>query len=250
MALLHLPSTLRDPFLTLADAIGFEADQLLFAFLGLAGIPVGYIHSLIPFNSPAFVTLRHFYSIVFGLLWMWLLIGPTSVLAVACPFVIYVITVYLPPEQAPLVSTLFGLGFLSICHMHRLITAYLTWRMDYTMPLMISIVKAIMFSFVYCDGVKLSKGQRIHAKDHLQEELKKRVIFKIPSLFEFLSFICFYGAVLCGPSFGIKHYLSFQEGSLFTSVCVFLFFFNHSRIFGNLCFRLDFNQLRARSPLL
>jgi hypothetical protein len=46
----------------------------------------------------------------------------------------------------------------------------------------------------------------------------KKSISKLPSLLEFYSFVMYYGSVLVGPPFGIKHYLTFQDGSIFKNV--------------------------------
>jgi lysophospholipid acyltransferase len=55
----------------------------------------------------------------------------------------------------------------------------------------------------------------LHDKKHIHEDLKSKAVVAVPSFFEFMSYICFYGGLNVGPAFEIKHYLAFQDGTLF-----------------------------------
>jgi hypothetical protein len=60
----------------------------------------------------------------------------------------------------------------------------------------------------------------LHAKDSIHQELLKKSIPRLPNILEFVSFMMYYGGVLVGPAFGIRHYLAFQDESLFKNVII------------------------------
>eukprot|EP00475_Leptophrys_vorax_P018632 TRINITY_DN2551_c0_g1_i1.p1 TRINITY_DN2551_c0_g1~~TRINITY_DN2551_c0_g1_i1.p1 ORF type:complete len:376 (+),score=79.20 TRINITY_DN2551_c0_g1_i1:43-1128(+) len=209
----HLPPALRDPLLSVALSVGFPADQLLFVSIGFVSVFLGFLHARIPFK---YTTTRHVFSIALGLLWGYLINGPEMIYALVVPVVVYAIVSLAPSALSPLISSVFALGCLSFCHIYRMITEYMVWRLDYTGPLMISTVKSITFAFACADGQRLSKGKMLNEKQHIHDELKVKAIPKKPSFFHYMSYICFYGGITAGPAFEIKHYLAFQDGTLFT----------------------------------
>jgi lysophospholipid acyltransferase len=154
----HLPIGLRTSLINIGGSVGFPADQLVLVGLCFLATFLGFIHARIPFR---FATVRHTFSIGFGLLFGWILIGPEIIYAFVPPFAVYAIVTFVPPEYSPMVSTIFSIGYLSFWHIYRMVTEYMVWRMDFTGPLMISAVKSMTFAFACADGKLLGKGKVI-----------------------------------------------------------------------------------------
>lgn len=206
----HLPCMLGEPLMKLHSQIGIPIDQILLLSCFVAAIPLGLIHKRLPY-----VGLKHFSSIFFGTLFLYLEFGFDTWQPVVSSLCVYVLVHALPAKVAPLTVWIFTMTWLSIGQIHRMMTMYLDFTKDYTMAQMVITVKMIMFAYNYADGYALSKGKRLHEKEHMHQFRAERAITNPPSLIEFFSYVLFFPAVLVGPCFEFVEYMDYCTGKIF-----------------------------------
>eukprot|EP00475_Leptophrys_vorax_P033743 TRINITY_DN5353_c0_g1_i3.p1 TRINITY_DN5353_c0_g1~~TRINITY_DN5353_c0_g1_i3.p1 ORF type:complete len:377 (+),score=83.16 TRINITY_DN5353_c0_g1_i3:11-1141(+) len=85
---------------------------------------------------------------------------------------------------------------------------YMGYRFDFTMALMVTCVKTSIVAFSYSDGFLVKQGKPITGNDKVDKILLTRTLDNIPGIIEYSSYVLFFPALLTGPCFGIKHYLS------------------------------------------
>lgn len=207
----YLPAIIEQPFDQLSTQLNFPVDQLRLVTCFILAIPLGQIHRLLH-NT----TVKHIYSIVLGALYAYLVCGPSSVHLWICSTLCY-IALRLQPDQ-PFISTVIGMTYLSASHIYRLYVDYLGWSLDYTMCMMVLIVKTCTLAYNVYDGRQLRKlkpDQTLHRRTDLHQFRVDHSIDYIPSPLQFYSYIFFYAGVLVGPCFEYKDYEQFTSESVF-----------------------------------
>lgn len=81
--------------------------------------------------------------------------------------------------------------------------------MDITTILMMATAKYTSFAYCVQDGQTFKKNDKLPEDRKLSEDQILRKIDKIPSFFEYFSYIHFFGSSLCGPSFDFYDYQIF-----------------------------------------
>jgi hypothetical protein len=152
----HLPVPMRSRLVDLSELTGFDLDVVMLFCSCVFATLLGFVHALIPLK---YVTLRHAFSLFFGLLIGWMQIGNDLVFVLICPIIVYAMVKFLPPNISPFASAVFSLAYLSYFHLYSMIFRYLTDYVDYINALMISSVNAMMFAYSYVDGLHLSQGK-------------------------------------------------------------------------------------------
>lgn len=109
----------------------------------------------------------------------------------------------LGPRSARTVSFA-AMLILSLGHLYRQVTDYLGWTLDWTLVAMVTTQKIMGLAYNVQDG----------SDDKATTEQKSRCVDKLPSLFEYFSFILFPANVAIGPSFEYADYMAFANGTL------------------------------------
>ena len=206
----HLPSSWSDALDVVASPIGIPQDQVRLIFSILAAIPLGLLHKQLP--NP---TIKHAFSFLVGLFIAWFVVG-TGVLHVFVASVLVYFAAYSVPRRSmPYIVSASLVLYLSVSHLWRLHTSYLSWEADVSLVQMIFVVKASTFAFNVADGLAMNAGEQLHAKQPIQHFRAERALTVSPSLLAYLSYIWYFGGVLVGPCFECREYLEFTDLNLF-----------------------------------
>lgn len=208
----YLPYIMSQPFDELSQLLQFPVDQLRLVFCFVLALPLGQIHKNLPTT-----TSKHIYSIICGICYTYLVCGYSSIHLLLCSTACY-ITIRVYPQQ-PIISTIIGMLYLSISHIYRLYVDYLGWSLDYTMCLMVLIVKTSTLAYNVSDGIQLRKihgtDKKLHKRNDLHEFRVSHSIPYIPSPLQFYSYIYYYAGVLVGPAFEFREYIEYTDMTMF-----------------------------------
>lgn len=203
----HLPETVLRGVRWLNDALGdLGLHEVTFFCVLLLAYPLGYLHCHL-----SGTTLRHVYSVFWGLLFGYIVYGALFIHCILLPGLGYALVFLLPPRFSAHVNCFVSMAYLSICNIMR----HDEYRFDFTMALMVATVKTITFGYNYSDGCKLKAGKPLHEIKSIHEEMEYCSLNQAPSLLEFFSFILFYGGLITGPCIEISHYLRSMNRSIF-----------------------------------
>lgn len=182
------------------------------------------------------VTFKHWFSIIMGLAYGWLLVGPSVYHFVLLCVVCYGLISAFPTR--PVLTLAVCMTHLSALQIHRLITNYLSFNLDVAMLMMIAVCKLTFMAYNVSDGVMIrnavefNKKKKGTSKNEKEEEdadvdkscmlfevhpqykyRKSMALEELPSLVEYFSFCFFFPGILVGPCFEFKTYITFSEGS-------------------------------------
>ena len=115
-----------------------------------------------------------------------------------------------------------AMGSMSAAHIYRMMTDYGGWSLDFTGPLMIIVQKVTLVAFALHDGK--STGPPTHSctqmptgksrsDSSLNQDQREQKIDVCPSPLEYFTYIFNFHSFLAGPSFSIKDFLAFMDGS-------------------------------------
>ena len=212
----HLPDVIRAPYAALGATLGLPIDQLCLLTCLLSAIPLGSLHKRLP--NPL---VKHVYTLIIGLFYSWLVIGPSATLQLlAYAAINYVVCLSLLSSPAtrkrmPLYMTLLNMVCMSVLHVHRMITDFMGWSLDISLCAMILVVKLNMFAYNLSDGDRLARGEQLSEKPHVAQHRAERALVKRPSMLQFLAYAFYYPSVLVGPCTEMKQYLDYTDMSLF-----------------------------------
>ena len=199
----HLPQELRYFFTIVGSLLGLPATYAMFISLLFLNLAAAY-----GFRSICHPTKRKSVSLIIGLIWCNVLYGGTNtLLLVLISWVMYV----LATKQLVAASTLTILSIcvLSLFHIYRMMTEYMSWSLDVTSALMLFTAKYSSIAFDIADGKKYLAKQALSVHDHVAEARAKTCLLEIPSLFEYTVFIFDFLGVIAGPIFHARDYLDF-----------------------------------------
>ena len=117
---------------------------------------------------------------------------------------VYLMLLALPRNKVALPVLIFSLLCLSSMHIYKIITDYMSWKQDATSPVMLLVCKLSQLAYSYQDGEIIK-----NTPERIPRESKKLIVDKLPSLFEYLSFILFFPSVSIGPSFEYSDYIRY-----------------------------------------
>ncbi|XP_064382588.1 lysophospholipid acyltransferase 2-like [Halichondria panicea] len=113
---------------------------------------------------------------------------------------------YLPATVVQRYTMVWAMGSMSAAHIYRMMTDYGGWSLDFTGPLMIIVQKVTLVAFALHDG----KGR---SDSSLNQDQREQKIDVCPSPLEYFTYIFNFHSFLAGPSFSIKDFLAFMDGS-------------------------------------
>jgi lysophospholipid acyltransferase len=195
-----------------ADALG--------SIVGLSGVQMRLMLCLfvsiplaVPFRvSSLGATPRHLYSTLLGLFFLYFCFLSDALLVLVLPTVAYVLLIVLPRSHSHFVVLSLSFGYLSICHVHRMIRNYLEAEVDFSGALMIVVLKVTSVAFDYHDGMR--KGMHVKGGKEKEEEEERKGghLVKLPGVLEFFSYTLFFPSLTCGPFFDFADYREFMKG--------------------------------------
>mmetsp|Transcript_32830 Transcript_32830/g.57362 ORF Transcript_32830/g.57362 Transcript_32830/m.57362 type:complete len:461 (+) Transcript_32830:2197-3579(+) len=187
----------------LSDSLFIPLDQVKLVICFFSAIPLGWIQ----WGLVRGRTLRLLYSLVSGIalgLFMFGFEGLQNFFFSSV--VVYLMLKFLPRHKVALPVFVFSFSFLSYVHISRMYFDYMGWSMDASSIQMLATVKFISLAFCYQDGLTL----RTSTKKSTPEQ-RQCLVEKLPSVFEYYSFVCFFPAFLIGPAFEYADYTRFIE---------------------------------------
>jgi lysophospholipid acyltransferase len=196
-----------------AATVGFPPHFFLFIISLVMNYPLGILFSRIPPSS-----FKHVVAAVVGLFLGWLIYGYDFIHCIIVPVVAYALMFILP--DSPALNTMFSIGYLSYHCFVSMWFNYMGYRFDFTMALMVTAVKTSIVAFSYSDGRRIEKGKPLTGNEKVDKVLLTRTLKAVPSVLHYASYILFFPALLTGPCFGIKHYLTSMETPI-SKVCSF-----------------------------
>lgn len=195
------PAPLLSAVSTLADiAVVSPAEIRLFLCL-ISAYPIALTWRAMPPGPSGF--FRDLFSVLVGFWMLQFINGYQALLNLAACIFCYCLMSILGPHSARTVS-FFAMAILAAGHLYRQITDYLGWTLDWTLIAMVTTQKVMGLAYNVQDG----------ADPSATPEQKSRSVDKLPSLFQFLSFILFPANIAIGPSFEYADYRAFADGHM------------------------------------
>jgi len=193
------PQFLEDGVEKLAGLAGVTNGEIRL-FLGLLlAYPAAHVWRTLP-NARA----RHLYSCIAGCSMLQFVYGAQWLHVLIASSISYAIMAFGGADTVGL-NLLFVMTYLACGHIYRMLTDYLGWSTDWTLPYMVAVQKLSSLAFNYYDGMHQEK---------LSKEQHDLMVTSRPTLLEFFSFIFFPAAVVLGPGFEFVDYRAFSEGSI------------------------------------
>jgi len=155
------------------------------------------------------VTVKHLMGGLIGLWFGIFTIHHQTYISLFSSAVSYFLLFITPRKYLPLVSYIWGIGFLSAGHIWRLYTDYLGWTMDFSGIQMILTLKLITLATDYADG---EAPAEVLEKYPYRKSMQLK---EFPTPLEFFGYIYFFPGFLSGPAFNFREYKEFVEGTWF-----------------------------------
>ena len=146
-------------------------------------------------------TLKHMFSIVVGLIFCTHLFNVTDIaqIILSC-MVTLIVSMYFPLEWKPdIIVFSFCLLQLSILHIYRMMTYWMSWTVDVTGVMMLLTIKMTSFAFDYVENRKNGKVTNI-------------------GLIEWLGYIFFFPSLLTGPTTSFEDYIKYVNNPVETDL--------------------------------
>ncbi|KAJ5077112.1 oysgedart isoform a [Anaeramoeba ignava] len=184
----------------IAATVGLEGDLFLTVVLVLLSYPLGFAMRLIK-N----VTFRHIYSLVLGVLYIFLCFN-WQIFHFIIPGLICYLLLYFNVKYSRRIVFYFMLCYLFGLHVYGMITRYLEYTLDITGPMMLLTTRLSSLGYNIHDGSGRNK--------RVTKDQKERSIPHLPSLLHYWSFIFYFGGILMGPPYEIREFLDFMSHKL------------------------------------
>ena len=182
----------------LSNKLGKAEDQGRILLLMLLAYPIGFMLHFIKGTY-----LRHAYSIIIGGAMQYLMFREGCIHFLVIIVGTYFIISVLERTYAAYATFTFCLGYLSVCHINRVLYDYGNWSLDATTYIMPLVAKLSTIGYCIMDGSK--------DDSKLTDYQKNKKLTKIPQLYEILSYSTFPCANMCGPFFEFRDYKYFIE---------------------------------------
>ncbi|EER18213.1 Membrane bound O-acyltransferase domain-containing protein, putative [Perkinsus marinus ATCC 50983] len=197
----HLPGPLTSGIHTVADTLGFPADQIVLLGCLLLSIGISFW-----FRTLTTGTTRLYTSLILGIGLTYVLQGPWNTAVVVMVSIVNYVLVVLFPRK-PSIVAVNSMSILSAFHIWRMRVDYLGWKLDVTLPLMIFTAKYVTFAYDCYDGCLLKEGKPLSSKKHEVEYRMNNCLQDVPDILSYLSYIFGFFGALTGPVFFCREYL-------------------------------------------
>lgn len=197
----HLPGPLTSGIHTVADTIGFPADQIVLLGCLLLSIGISFW-----FRTLKTGITRLYTSLILGIGLTYVLQGPWNTAVVVMVSIVNYLLVVLFPRK-PSIVAINSMSILSAFHIWRMRVDYLGWKLDVTLPLMIFTAKYVTFAYDCYDGCLLKAGKPLSSKKHEVEYRMNNCLQDVPDILSYMSYIFGFFGALTGPVFFCREYL-------------------------------------------
>ncbi|KAL9962973.1 hypothetical protein ACROYT_G032132 [Oculina patagonica] len=190
----------------IARFTNFPPDQVNFVFCMLISVPLGAVFRLVFHPSRVSDSTRRSVGLVWGLALTWFCFEWQTLILINFCGICYILTWLLNPSVVHKYVLGMSMGFLSVAHLHRQITDYGGYTLDFTGPLMILVQRTTYVAFSVHDGLARDESK-------LTEEQRKERLVKVPSLLEYFSYLFHFSTILAGPVCTFREFNDFIDGS-------------------------------------
>jgi len=190
----------------MARLTNFSPDQVNFVFCMLSCLPLGIVFRLALHPSRVSTTVRRAVGLIWGIALSWFCFGWQILILIKISGLCYILICVLNPTLVHKYVLMVAVGLLSVAHIHRQITDYGGYTLDFTGPLMIFVQRISYVAFSVHDGLGRNESE-------LKDEQRKEKLKRVPSLLEYFSYLFHYSTVLAGPLCTFKEFNDFIDGS-------------------------------------
>ncbi|KAK9836737.1 hypothetical protein WJX74_007100 [Apatococcus lobatus] len=181
-----------------AASIGQTVSVLRFMLCFFASVPISIIFKQVPTAKG-----RHLYAAVTGFALIYYPFGNGCVHSLG-PILITYLAMLVARPYCGMIAWLVDFSYLVYCHVASSSgTAWKEGHMDFTGAQMVLTLKVISAAVCYADGLRPEKDLNDYQRTHK--------LTRLPSLFEFVSFVFSTGNLLSGPCFEIRDYLEYVD---------------------------------------
>ena len=228
--------------LYLEKELGSPAEQIALITTMAAAIPFSLLNYFIHNR-----TLRLLYSLIIGLMLHFSIYGINSFHTIFGTIASYYFVYFFGRKISPFYLLVASLAHLSILNIRRMILDFGGWAIDdITTIFMVAVGKYSSFAFSYSDG-----GKDINAIRSAHQ--KQSRIEKIPSLFEYASYIYFYPTAIVGPFIEYKDFINFIDKKdcyqNLTSKLIYIFSQGIQKLFIAIFFIVIFALYGGKYPM-
>lgn len=205
-----VPKFLHDIVASIATATGFSTGMVAFTVATFLCYPLAFIMYYIPHGQP-----KHLANFIFGAFILQFVIGEQWLHILISTLICYELFLILPPRYANKVVPVFVMTYMSLAHIHRMVSNYNQWSLDFVTPQMIVTIKLYQLAYNISDGEKLRQAQ------HSGKEVGRGVqrcaecaVYALPNPVEFLGYAFCFSTVLAGPPIEYRIYDDAASGAL------------------------------------
>ena len=195
---------------SVSEKVGVPLDQARFTVGVLLSFPVGLLMRAVVYHIPLWS--RHVLSMFLGSSLFWYIYRADMIHAFTCSIVVFLLLRFGPVKYSYILSFVWCIGYILCMHVHVMLTAYLSWSIDFTAPLMVLIIKLTSYGFCLHDGVRAKAGEK------LTERQEKYKLEEPASLLEFYGWVLFFPGFFGGPAIEFSDYRKYMDGTMFKDV--------------------------------
>jgi len=195
---------------SLSEKIGVPQDQARFTVGVLMAFPVGLFMRAIIYHIPLWS--RHVLSMILGSALFWFIYRVEMIHAFTCSIVVFLIIRFGPAKYCHVISFVWSISYMMSMHIYSMVTAYLSWSIDFSAPLMVLIIKLISYAFCVHDSIREKEGQT------LSEHEKQYKVEQPASLLEFYGWVLFFPGFFGGPAVDFINYRRYMDRSMFKDI--------------------------------
>jgi len=190
-----------------SERMGVPQDQARFTIGVLVSFPIGLFMRLIIYRIPLWS--RHVLSMILGSSLFWFIYRLEMIHAFTCSIVFFLLIRFLPSKYNYIFAFGWSVSYVMAMHIHSMLTDYLSWRIDFSAPLMVLVIKLSSYGFCIHDSVREKEGQELtpHQKQYKVDEPA--------SLLEFYGWVLFFPGFFGGPEIEFADYRRYMDGSMF-----------------------------------
>ena len=194
-------------FQAVSSWTGFPIDQVRLVIMLVLCYPLGFFFHHILSPRHVSVTVRHAFSASVGIAVGWICIQWQMVLLFGLVGGSYALLLLLPPTVVQRYTMLWGMAYLAICNVYRLMsTTYGDYTVDFSGPMMIQVTRVTYVAFAVHDGLAKKESD-------LNNDQRSQRVYARPSVLEYMSYTFNFHSLLAGPTYTLREHLSFMDGS-------------------------------------
>jgi len=194
----------------LSEKAGVPSDQARFTIGVMLSFPFGLLMRLLVYRVPLWA--RHVMSMVFGTQLCWYMYRTDMVHAFTCSIVVFLLLRFGPSKFSHVLVFIWCILYILAMHIYTMMTAYLSWSIDFTAPLMVLIIKLTSYGFCLHDSVRAKEGEKLSPRE---EQYK---LDEPASLLEFYGWVLFFPGFFGGPAIEFSDYRKYMNGTMFKDV--------------------------------